>query len=199
MKQKKMDIAELLEKFLKGETCEAEEQMLTDYFYHADQIPEDWHIYKELFQSFRTDAYDFSPEEMDEMLAAAPEETGTKFEAATEFSLRTSHRCYWRITGWIAAAACLSALVFTAALRPWKSSEQESSSQVAQEITLDELLETLNILAEAIPEDATITATPAKDGIEVITSTPQGTSATYALKRRADSSTLELTSQLIHN
>ena len=182
-------VAELLDRFLQGQTSEAEEQQLTDYFCHADHIPEKWSLYKELFQSFRTEAYDFAPEEVELLLT----------DSVAEQCIRPiSSRHPWRIAVRIAAAACLLAVISLVAFRPWTSSEEEPSPQVAQEITVGELLETLTILAEATPEDATITATPSTIGIKISTTTPRGKSATYTLKRRTDNTTLEMTSQLIH-
>lgn len=183
-------VAELLDRFLQGQTSEAEEQQLIDYFCHADHIPEEWSPYKELFQSFRTEAYDFSSEEMEALLTDS---------VGAQRIRPISNRHPWRIVVRVATAACLLAVISTIAFRPWASPEEKPSPQVAQEITMGELLETLTILAETTPEDATITATPSTSGIEVSTSTPHGASVTYMLNRRADHSTLELTSQLIHN
>ena len=183
-------VAELLDRFLQGQTSEAEEQQLIDNFCHADHIPEEWSHYKELFQSFRTEAYDFSSEEMEALLTDS---------VGAQRIRPISNRHPWRIVVRVATAACLLAVISLVAFRPWASTEEEPSPQVAQEITVGELLETLTILAETAPEDATITATPSTGGIEVSTSTPHGASVTYMLNRRADHSTLELTSQLIHN
>ena len=191
MKQNNINhIAELLDCFLQGQTSEAEEQQLTDYFCHADHLPEEWSLYKKLFQSFRTEAYDFSPEEMEVML----------IDSVTEQRIRPiSSRRPWRIVVRIAAAACLLVVISTVAFRHWALHEEEASPQVAQEITVGELLETLTILVETTPEDATITATPSSGGILVSTSAPHGASVSYMLHRRADNSTLELISQLVHN
>ena len=191
MKQKKVDIAELLEKFLQAETSEAEEQLLTDYFAHTEHIPEEWSLYKELFRSFRTDAYDFSSEEMDAM-GSAPMAAGQPIG-------KTSRRHFGLVARWMAVAACLLAVIWTVGFRPWTSPKEENAVPASQEITVGELLETLTILAETTPEDATITATRGAGGIEVSTSTLQGASVTYTLRRRADNSTLELISQHIHN
>lgn len=68
MKQKEY-IASLLEKFLEGQSTEAEEQTLSEYFDRADDVPAEWAAYQELFRSFTTDAYDFSDREIDAMLA----------------------------------------------------------------------------------------------------------------------------------
>lgn len=75
MKQKEY-IASLLEKFLEGQSTEAEEQTLSGYFDSADDVPAEWAAYQELFRSFTTDAYDFSDEEIDAMLAPTPSKKG---------------------------------------------------------------------------------------------------------------------------
>lgn len=69
-------IASLLEKFLEGQSTEAEEQTLSEYFDSADDVPAEWVAYQELFRSFTTDAYDFSDEEIDAMLAPTPSRKG---------------------------------------------------------------------------------------------------------------------------
>lgn len=71
MRQKEY-IASLLEKFLEGQSTETEEQTLSEYFDSADDVPAEWAAYQELFRSFTTDAYDFSDEEIDAMLAPTP-------------------------------------------------------------------------------------------------------------------------------
>ncbi|MCI6145462.1 MAG: hypothetical protein MR689_01925 [Bacteroidales bacterium] len=69
-------IASLLEKFLEGQSTEAEEQTLSEYFDSADDVPAEWVAYQELFRSFTTDAYVFSNEEIDAMLAPTPSKKG---------------------------------------------------------------------------------------------------------------------------
>lgn len=69
-------IASLLEKFLEGQSTEAEEQTLSEYFNSADDVPAEWTAYQELFRSFTTNAYDFSDEEIDAMLAPTPSKKG---------------------------------------------------------------------------------------------------------------------------
>lgn len=75
MKQKEY-IASLLEKFLEGQSTETEEQTLSEYFDSADDMPAEWTAYQEMFRSFTTDAYDFSDEEIDAMLAPTPTKKG---------------------------------------------------------------------------------------------------------------------------
>lgn len=69
-------IASLLEKFLEGQSTEAEEQTLSEYFDRADDVPAEWAAYQELFRSFKTDAYDFSDEEIDAILAPTSSKKG---------------------------------------------------------------------------------------------------------------------------
>ena len=75
MRQKEY-IASLLEKFLEGQSTEAEEQTLSEYFDSADDVPAEWVAYQELFRSFTTNAYDFGNEEIDAMLAPTPSKKG---------------------------------------------------------------------------------------------------------------------------
>lgn len=76
MIQTKENIGKLLERFVQGLTTESEEQLLSDYFCTAEAIPEEWMVYKELFDSFSTDVYDFSEDEKDAMLArVSPKES----------------------------------------------------------------------------------------------------------------------------
>lgn len=75
MKQKE-HIASLLEKFLEGQSTEAEEQTLSEYFDRANDVPAEWAAYQELFRSFTTGAYDFSDEEINAMLAPTPSRKG---------------------------------------------------------------------------------------------------------------------------
>ena len=76
MIQTKENIGKLLERFVQGLTTESEEQLLSDYFCTAEAIPEEWMVYKELFDSFSTDVYDFSEDEKDAMLARVPRKKG---------------------------------------------------------------------------------------------------------------------------
>lgn len=72
MKQTKEYIEDLLTKFLTGETSEAEEQTLTEFFCSENDIPTEWLEYKVMFQSFNTDAYNFCDDEIEAMLTPTP-------------------------------------------------------------------------------------------------------------------------------
>ncbi len=72
MKYTEEYIAELINKFMEGRTTEDEESILSDYFCSNTDIPAEWGAYKKLFESFKTDAYNFSEEEKDNMLRETP-------------------------------------------------------------------------------------------------------------------------------
>ena len=102
LKYNEDNIKKLLLRFTEGQTTEAEEEVLKDYFTHSEHIPEEWEAYKDLFSSFDTDAYDFTHEEVDAMFVAEP----------------TKKRAIWPWLSIAGIAACLI-LVFT--LYPRKS------------------------------------------------------------------------------
>ena len=104
LKYNEDNIKELLLRFTEGQTTEAEEEVLKDYFTHSKHIPEEWEAYKDLFSSFDTDAYDFTQEEVDAMFVAEP----------------TKKRAIWPWLSIASIAACLI-LVFT--LYPRKSAD----------------------------------------------------------------------------
>ena len=60
-------IEQLLARFVDGQTSEAEEEILADYFRSAKDVPEEWKAYQALFASFDSDAFDFTDKELDEM------------------------------------------------------------------------------------------------------------------------------------
>lgn len=72
LKYNEDNIKKLLLRFTEGQTTEAEEEVLKDYFTHSEHIPEEWEAYKDLFSSFDTDAYDFTQEEVDAMFMTEP-------------------------------------------------------------------------------------------------------------------------------
>lgn len=102
LKYNEDNIKELLLRFTEGQTTEAEEEVLKDYFTHSKHIPEEWEAYKDLFSSFDTDAYDFTQEEVDAMFVVEP----------------AKKRAIWPWLSIAGIAACLI-LVFT--LYPRKS------------------------------------------------------------------------------
>lgn len=114
MKQTKEYIEDLLERFLDGQTTESEEQLLSDYFRDADAVPEEWQVYKEIFDSFKTDAYDFSEEELDAMLAPADEKPKVM-----------------RLLPW-ASVACVAAIIGLFVWHPWKENPSSETPFIAQ-------------------------------------------------------------------
>lgn len=122
MKQTKEHIEELLERFLDGQTTEVEEQLLTDYFQDTDAIPEEWLVYKEMFGSFNTDAYDFSDEEIDAMLAPTD---GEKPKVV-------------RLLPW-ASVACVAAVAALFVWLPWNDVSVIEPSSVAEVKSIDKV------------------------------------------------------------
>lgn len=104
------NIKNLLIRFMEGQTSEAEEDKLKDYFTHCEHIPEEWEDYKELFCSFETDAFDFTQERVDAMFVAEP----------------AKKRAMWP---WLVAACVIGALMML--ITPPKFGE-ETDNQIAK-------------------------------------------------------------------
>lgn len=185
MKQVNDYIDELLAKFMDAKTTEAEEKILADYFQNTETVPEKWLMYKELFNSFQTDAYDFNQKELDDLLILIKSEKAKVVQ-------------WWM---WL-SAACVAAIVGWSI---WNtelgdSYQLKSSSQmvVSKEITTTELLETISLLTDVVNENIIITALPNNEGFSVQTVSNDGESNSYTLKRSDNGSSLELKSQIIN-
>ena len=113
LKYNEDNIKELLLRFTEGQTTEAEEEVLKDYFTHSEHIPEEWEAYKDLFSSFDTDAYDFTQEEVDAMFVDEP----------------AKKRAIWP---WIAAACAIGALIMF--VTPPKSTEEPTEHALASAV-----------------------------------------------------------------
>ena len=264
MKYNKEYIQDLLDKFMEGQTTENEEQMLSEFFATSEDIPAEWMPYKEMFQSFKADAYDFSEAELDEMLQPKPAKKSRIIS----------------IWPWL-SAACVAAVVALFFFHPWStttvteqptvaqvkpkvtvqkkdsivnnkkivkdetqvavvpspSQEQEvvakplndtvlladnktptkrqhkhkssqpvqpepnqdqDTSTAEQEISTAELLETVNVLADIESGDANISVAPSNKGFIVRTVSTNGQSNSYMLRRCSNSTTIELTNQVIN-
>lgn len=223
MIQTKENIGKLLERFVQGLTTESEEQLLSDYFSTAEAIPEEWMVYKELFDSFSTDVYDFSEDEKDAMLAQVPEKKAKS------------------VTLWIwAVAACVVAVMVIAipmmrnsgemaqkpvaevrrqvevkrvvettpdvppqkvepraetAPKPAKSAGRAQEKQT-ERISTPELLEAVALLADVVPDDIVISSQD--DEFKVSTVSDNGNSNSYMLRRSSGESSIELISQSIN-
>lgn len=223
MIQTKENIGKLLERFVQGLTTESEEQLLSDYFCTAEAIPEEWMVYKELFDSFSTDVYDFSEDEKDAMLARVPRKKGKS------------------VTLWIwAVAACVVAVMVIAipmmrnsgemaqkpvaevrrqaevkrvvettpnvppqkvepraetAPKPAKSAGRAQEKQT-ERISTPELLEAVALLADVVPDDIVISSHD--DEFKVSTVSDNGNSNSYMLRRGLGESSIELISQSIN-
>lgn len=220
MIQTKENIGKLLERFVQGLTTESEEQLLSDYFCTAEAIPEEWMVYKELFDSFSTDVYDFREDEKDAMLARVPRK---KAKSATL---------------WIwAVAACVVAVMVIAipmmrnsgemaqkpvaevrrqvegkrvvettpdvppqkvepraetAPKPAKPAGRAQEKE-AERISTPELLEAVALLADVVPDDIVIFSHD--DEFKVSTVSDNGSSNSYMLRRSSGESSIELISQ----
>ena len=223
MIQTKENIGKLLERFVQGLTTESEEQLLSDYFSTAEAIPEEWMVFKELFDSFSTDVYDFSEDEKDAMLARVPRKKGKS------------------VTLWIwAVAACAVAVMVIAipmmrnsgemaqkpvaefrrqvevkrvvettpdvppqkvepraetAPKPAKSAGRAQEKQT-ERISTPELLEAVALLADVVPDDIVISSHD--DEFKVSTVSDNGNSNSYMLRRGLGESSIELISQSIN-
>lgn len=223
MIQTKENIGKLLERFVQGVTTESEEQLLSDYFCTAEAIPEEWMVYKELFDSFSTDVYDFSEDEKDAMLARVPRKKAKS------------------VTLWIwAVAACVVAVMVIAipmmrnsgemaqkpvaevrrqvevkrvvettpdvptqtaepraetAPKPAKSAGRAQEKQT-ERISTPELLEAVALLADVVPDDIVISSLD--DEFKVSTVSDNGSSNSYMLRRGSGESSIELISQSIN-
>lgn len=223
MIQTKENIGKLLERFVLGLTTESEEQLLSDYFSTAEAIPEEWMVYKELFDSFSTDVYDFSEDEKDAMLARVPRK---KAKSA-------------RLWIWAAAACAVAVMVIaipmmrnsgemaqkpvaevrrqvevkrvvettpdvptqTAEPRAESAPKPAKSAGRAQEketerISTPELLEAVALLADVVPDDIVISSQD--DEFKVSTVSDNGSSNSYMLRRGSGESSIELISQSIN-
>lgn len=223
MIQTNENIGKLLERFVQGLTTESEEQLLSDYFCTAEAIPEEWMVFKELFDSFSTDVYDFSEDEKDAMLARVPRKKGKS------------------VTLWIwAVAACVVAVMVIAipmmrnsgemaqkpvaevrrqaevkrvvettpnvppqkvepraetAPKPAKSAGRAQEKQT-ERISTPELLEAVALLADVVPDDIVISSHD--DEFKVSTVSDNGNSNSYMLRRGLGESSIELISQSIN-
>lgn len=98
MRHEKENINELIERFVNGQTTEDEELTLSEFFCNGGDIPKEWKAYRLLFMSFKTDAYDFSEDELEAMLSPSP-------------AIRMNMRRRWR---WV-SIACVSAILLAIA------------------------------------------------------------------------------------
>lgn len=223
MIQTKENIGKLLERFVQGLTTESEEQLLSDYFSTAEAIPEEWMVYKELFDSFSTDVYDFSEDEKDAMLARVPRK---KAKSATLWiwvaaacavavmviaipMMRNSGEMARKPVAEVRRQAEVKRVVETTPDVPTQTAEPRAetapkpakSAGRAQEketerISTPELLEAVALLADVVPDDIVISSQD--DEFKVSTVSDNGSSNSYMLRRGSGESSIELISQSIN-
>lgn len=223
MIQTKENIGKLLERFVQGLTTESEEQLLSDYFSTAEAIPEEWMVYKELFDSFSTDVYDFSEDEKDAMLAQVPRK---KAKSATLWiwtvaacavvvmviaipMMRNSGEMARKPVAEVRRKAEVKRVVETApdvptqtaepraemAPKPSKSAGRPQEKET-ERISTPELLEAVALLADVVPDDIVISSHD--DEFKVSTVSDNGSSNSYMLRRGSGESSIELISQSIN-
>lgn len=115
MEYTKQYIDTLLQKFMDAQTSEEEEQLLADYFATAEDIPAEWEAYKDIFQSFETDAYEMSDKYLDEKFNE-DKVSDTTVEKLPEVSTSIPIKpkiMWWRYTGVAAAVAVIMAIGIT--------------------------------------------------------------------------------------
>lgn len=223
MIQTKENIGKLLERFVQGLTTESEEQLLSDYFCTAEAIPEEWMVFKELFDSFSTDVYDFSEDEKDAMLARVPRK---KAKSATLWiwvvaacvvavmviaipMMRNSGEMAQKPVAEVRRQAEVKRVVETTpnvppqkvepraetAPKPAKSAGRAQEKQT-ERISTPELLEAVALLADVVPDDIVISSHD--DEFKVSTVSDNDNSNSYMLRRGLGESSIELISQSIN-
>jgi len=223
MIQTKENIGKLLERFVQGLTTESEEQLLSDYFSTAEAIPEEWMVYKELFDSFSTDVYDFSEDEKDAMLAQVPRKKAKSARlwiwaaAACAVAvmviaipmMRNSGEMAQKPVAEVRRQAEVKRVVETTpdvppqtaepraemAPKPAKSAGRPQEKET-ERISTPELLEAVALLADVVPDDIVISSQD--DEFKVSTVSDNGSSNSYMLRRGSGESSIELISQSIN-
>lgn len=223
MIQTKENIGRLLERFVQGLTTESEEQLLSDYFCTAEAIPEEWMVYKELFDSFSTDVYNFSEDEKDAMLARVPRKKAKSvtlwiwavaacvvaFMVIAIPMMRNSGEMAQKPVAEVRRQAEVKRVVETTpdvspqkvepraetAPKPAKSAGRAQEKQT-ERISTPELLEAVALLADVVPDDIVISSQD--DEFKVSTVSDNGSSNSYMLRRSSGESSIELISQSIN-
>lgn len=223
MIQTKENIGKLLERFVQGLTTESEEQLLSDYFSTAEAIPEEWMVYKELFDSFSTDVYDFSEDEKDAMLAQVPRKKAKSARlwiwavAACAVAvmviaipmMRNSGEMVRKPVAEVRRQAEVKRVVETTPDVPTQTAEPRAESapkpaksagraqeKETERISTPELLEAVALLADVVPDDIVISSQD--DEFKVSTVSDNGSSNSYMLRRGSGESSIELISQSIN-
>ena len=223
MIQTKENIGKLLERFVQGLTTESEEQLLSDYFSTAEAIPEEWMVYKELFDSFSTDVYDFSEDEKDAMLAQVPRKKAKSARlwiwaaAACAVAvmviaipmMRNSGEMARKPVAEVRRQAEVKRVVETAPDVPTQTAEPRAETapkpakpagraqeKQTERISTPELLEAVALLADVVADDIVISSQD--DEFKVSTVSDNGSSNSYMLRRGSGESSIELISQSIN-
>lgn len=127
-----IQIEQLLARFVDGQTSEAEEKLLADYFRSAKDVPEEWKAYQAMFASFDADAYEFTDEELDGMCLPVDEGHGASVAADRP---KRNMFVRWRVC---AAAAVLFGLVGSAAYFLSEDGPHSDSANISASVDVDD-------------------------------------------------------------
>lgn len=105
----------LLERFVSGQTTEAEEAELARYFRTVREVPAEWQAYQELFASFDTDLYAFTEAELDVM--AAPE-APVEMDLAVTAARKPLFRRVLRVAAMVAIAVGVGLAAYKGLVAP---------------------------------------------------------------------------------
>ena len=180
-------------------------------------------VFKELFDSFSTDVYDFSEDEKDAMLARVPRKKGKSVTlwiwavAACAVAvmviaipmMRNSGEMAQKPVAEVRRQAEVKRVVETTpnvppqkvepraetAPKPAKSAGRAQEKQT-ERISTPELLEAVALLADVVPDDIVISSHD--DEFKVSTVSDNGNSNSYMLRRGSGESSIELISQSIN-
>ena len=180
-------------------------------------------VYKELFDSFSTDVYDFSEDEKDAMLAQVPRKKAKSARlwiwAADACAvavmviaipmMRNSGEMAQKPVAEVRRQAEVKRVVATTpdvatqkvepraetAPKPAKSAGRAQKKQT-ERISTPELLEAVALLADVVPDDIVISSQD--DEFKVSTVSDNGSSNSYMLRRGSGESSIELISQSIN-
>lgn len=147
----KQEIAQLLEKFMAGETSVAEEQMLAQYF-RTHEVSEDWVEYKEMFALFDSGEVDI------ELEADTPEQLNN-CDGGKIRMLPKAVREKPKIVAirWLTAAACVLLLIGFFAIKE-NGEPATEAPKIAQAIDSIEVKQPVVTLS--VPHEETLAQTP---------------------------------------
>ncbi len=127
-------IKELLDKFMSAQTTESEEQELSEYFANNKDIPAEWGPYSMLFDSFKTDAYDYDEKYLDEKFESSDEQDVVQLHSNRK-TLFSTHKIAASIALFLLLSGLSYAIVRTSFFtRSWNAPTEEVTAEQTQRI-----------------------------------------------------------------